>query len=483
MSPTTIDVRRIARLVALASAGALVVAALVTPDDDGSSDVTGVFADASPLEVGSEVRAAGVKVGEVSGIELAGRSARVSLDVEDAVLPLHADARMVIRPINLLGENYVELVPGDPAQPALRGDVPLERTSNAVTLQGLLDTFDAPTSTGLAALLAEAGEGFSGSGAELAAAIKALGPAMQEIDRLGDVLRAQNRTLSELLAAADPVARAVAGSEGRRLDRLVEQTRRTLVALAAQQQGIEQTVAELPSTLVEARRALASLDRLAGAAAPTLRSARPVTRDLEQISREINEFSRFATPAFGSFEGVYAEADRLIAAVAPIVRALRRAGPHLVTTSRVARRAGDELLDQHLGDLMAFVRKWALSTNGRDNISHYFRGVVHVTPESLNALLGEPVVPEVLTPGGDGDGNSDSPLPDVPGVDPDLDLDETLDQTLDGVGGLLGGTGAALGSGLGLLGRSGGAADPTSATGLTASQEQQLLGQLLGGRA
>ena len=35
---------------------------------------------------------------------------------------------------------------------------------------------------------------------------------------------------------------------------------------------------------------------------------------------------------------------------------------------------------------MDFVRKWALSTNGKDSLSHYFRGVVYLTPTALNSI-------------------------------------------------------------------------------------------------
>src|SRR3546814_8916122 len=83
--------------------------------------------------------------------------------------------------------------------------------------------------------------------------------------------------------------------------------------------------------------------------------------------------------------------------------------------------AGDQVLKaKPLSCLMAFVRKWALITNSRDNISHYFRGLFHVTPKALNMLLGAPVVPELLTPGEREDGNSnpDEVLPDLPGLDP-----------------------------------------------------------------
>lgn len=465
------------RLVVIVVVLALAVTAttsfgLTSAENDGS-EVVGIFKDASPLEVGSEVRSSGVKVGEVSAIELDGSQARVVLDVDDEILPLHSDASMHIRPINLLGENFVEVDPGSADKPALDGAVPTQRTGTIVTLQSLLDTFDDPTSAGLAALVSELGIGLGGQGENLAGVLKALGPAMNDIDRLGDVLRQQNASLNSLVEAADPVARAVSGEEGRRLDRLVAQARTTLEALAAEKSGIEDTIEQLPSTLVEARRTLDSLETVASSVAPTLRKARPVTGDLEEISGEIVEFSKYATPAFASFDEVFAHADRLLVEAAPLVARLNQAGPGIRRTTRNLRPIGDELLDQHLGDLMAFVRKWALSTNSRDNISHYFRGVVHVTPGTLNAMLGARAVPEVLGPGGDGDGNSDTVVPELP----KLDLGGTTSGLLGqgGDGGLLGGlTG-------GPRRNQRNTSDADSATGLTSSQEQNLLGQLLGG--
>src|SRR3546814_19313411 len=69
---------------------------------------------------------------------------------------------------------------------------------------------------------------------------------------------------------------------------------------------------------------------------------------------------------------------------------------------------------------MAFVRKWALSTNSRDNSKHYFRGLFHVTPKALNMLLGAPVVHELWTAGEreDGKSNPDEVLPVLPGLAP-----------------------------------------------------------------
>jgi phospholipid/cholesterol/gamma-HCH transport system substrate-binding protein len=458
---------------------ALVVAvrALSVWPTDEEPTAYGYFTDASPLDVGSEVRASGVKVGSVASIDLDGEVAKVGLDLDDAVLPLHEDASLTIRPINLLGENFVELDAGSDSAPVLDGGIPTSQTSKNVTLQSLLDTFDDPTSAGLATLVAELGRGVEGRGGELAKAIEQLGPVMQQIDALGDVLRAQNESLSNLIANADPIAQAVSGPEGRRLDRMIEQATQTLRSLSVQKQAIKDTIAELPATLSEARTTLTALDTVADSTTPTLRRARPITRDLEEIATEIADFTVEATPAFNSFDGVFAEADELLAQAAPAVAALRRSGPGLVRVTQGVRPAADEVVRDHLGDLMAFVRKWALSTNGRDAISHYFRGVFHMTPEALNSLLGSDVIPPVLDPG-PGDGNSDPTdiLPDLPNLDLDAVVPD-VDHLLDGVLGNLG-----LGGNKQSAERKAPEDESASgATGLTSDQEQALLSQLLGG--
>jgi len=464
-------------LVAVVIALVAAVRALSVWPTDEEPTMYGYFTDASPLDVGSEVRASGVKVGSVASIDLDGDVAKVGLDLDDAVLPVHKDATLTIRPINLLGENFVELDAGSDSAPVLEGEVPVSQTSKDVTLQALLDTFDDPTSAGLATLVAELGKGVEGRGGELAQAIEQLGPVMQQIDALGDVLRSQNDTLSNLVANADPIAQAVSGPEGRRLDRMIEQATDTLHSLSVQKQAIRDTIAELPATLKEARTTLTALDTVADSTTPTLRRARPITRDLEDIAGEISDFTVEATPAFNSFDGVFAEADQLLAQAAPAVRALRQSGSGLVRVTKGVRPAADEVLRDHLGDLMAFVRKWSLSTNGRDAISHYFRGVFHMTPETMNSLIGSDVIPPVLEPG-PGDGNSDPTeiLPDLP----NLDLDNVVpdvDHLLDGVLGNLG---------LGGQKTTQRRATPedesaAGATGLTSDQEQALLSQLLGG--
>jgi len=437
--------------VAVLAAGSALVGGETEPGDAGT--VTATMTDAGSLEEGNAVRASGVPVGQISEIRLEDDKAVVTLDLEAGVLPLHRDASLKVRPVNLLGENFVDLNVGSDSEPFMDKQlIPENRTESAVTLQDFLSTFQDGTAAGLANVVTTLGEGVQDSGGELAAALRALAPAMGDAHELGDVLSAQNEVLDSLVAKLDPVAGALATDNGRVVARLVRSTERLLSALTADRQALEDTLARLPSTLRSARVTLSEFGGVADSATPTLKAIRPITNDLSQVTGELQTLADVADPALASLKPVLEHAQTLLDEAAPVVAGLRNAGPDLASTARSLRPVGRELLDEHLGDVMAFVRKWALSTNSRDGLSHYFRGVVYVTPETLNDLATSLLPRGVQVPDGQ-EGPVDSSPPLLGG----------LNQTL---GGLF--------SGLPLR-------DPLNATGLTAGQEQNLLTQLLGG--
>ncbi len=80
--------------------------------------VAAEFGNVAGLDDQAAVRLAGVRVGRVDGITLDGRRARVSLLLEQPV-ELTAGARARIANMGLLGDKYVELIPGPPGAPPL----------------------------------------------------------------------------------------------------------------------------------------------------------------------------------------------------------------------------------------------------------------------------------------------------------------------------------------------------------------------------
>lgn len=88
----------------------------------GTKEVRAVFDSVAGLDPKSAVRVAGVRVGKVKAIHLRpdGR-AEVTLEVDDDI-ELHKNATARVANLGLLGEKYVELMPGDASTPTVAAD-------------------------------------------------------------------------------------------------------------------------------------------------------------------------------------------------------------------------------------------------------------------------------------------------------------------------------------------------------------------------
>lgn len=135
----------------------VVVAVLVTSsviatllDESTASMVSyhALVSDATGLQSGDTVRIAGVQVGQVTGVGLRGDTAYLTFTVDQAD-PLPRDVDADIRFSDLLGQRYLDLVPGPgaPADPA-PGDrlaagatIPRSRTSPSLDLTEVFNGF------------------------------------------------------------------------------------------------------------------------------------------------------------------------------------------------------------------------------------------------------------------------------------------------------------------------------------------------------
>lgn len=104
---------------------------------------TAVFTDVSALEKGDEVRVAGVRVGQVTGLTLqADNTMAVKFAVRSSQ-PVTQTTQAAVRYANLIGDRYLELTAGDSRTQGLPPDstIPNARTSPAVDLDMLLGGF------------------------------------------------------------------------------------------------------------------------------------------------------------------------------------------------------------------------------------------------------------------------------------------------------------------------------------------------------
>lgn len=102
-----------------------------------------VFANASELTSGDDVRIAGVVVGKVEDVKIhQGNHALVTFKVKDGV-PLTQDSRASIRFLNLIGDRYMSLSEGKEGAPRLApsATLPMSRTTPALNLTELFQGF------------------------------------------------------------------------------------------------------------------------------------------------------------------------------------------------------------------------------------------------------------------------------------------------------------------------------------------------------
>lgn len=204
----------------------LVLVALVTVafkiDDLAALTAAGsyraAFRDASGLAPGNEVRVAGVRVGKVTAVELAGVRAghggqpyvRVRFRIDDDELRLGKETAASIRIKTVLGQKYLALEPTGPGRLADDAQIPLDRTASpfdvvdAVT--GLAGTLDAIDAQQLATAFTTIADTFADTPASVRTSLDGL-------SRLSKTVSDRDAQLRELLARARSVTGVLAARD------------------------------------------------------------------------------------------------------------------------------------------------------------------------------------------------------------------------------------------------------------------------------
>lgn len=278
-------------------------------------EVRAEFAAAAGLTPGSgqPVNVAGVKVGQVAGVELRDGRALVSLEMDPGKLPaVFADARARLVPRTPLKDLQVELFPGRRGGRELPegGVIPVARTAPPIDADELLRALDGDTRDFLRVLLAESARGLEGRGDDLRKVLGQLQPTAEQLASISAALKRRRGALRRLVGELSTLARA-AGRKDAELATLVSAGNATLGALAAEERALRTSVRDLPGTLAATRRAvqrvavftaelrpaLVHLRPAAVRLAPTLRSLDPVTSEAPGILRtQLRPFVRELRP-------------------------------------------------------------------------------------------------------------------------------------------------------------------------------------------
>ncbi|QJU57946.1 outer membrane lipid asymmetry maintenance protein MlaD [Sphingomonas sp. AP4-R1] len=103
--------------------------------------VTALFPNASGVNVGTDVRVSGLKIGSVTGQKLDPQTFQVAITIAlDPAVKLPADSSAAITSEGLLGSTFVALTPGGSETPLKNGDT-ITDTQGAMDLMALIGQF------------------------------------------------------------------------------------------------------------------------------------------------------------------------------------------------------------------------------------------------------------------------------------------------------------------------------------------------------
>jgi len=292
---------------------------------------------------GQTVRVAGVRVGDISKVEVDNGNAVVTMDIDQKFLPVYKDATVLLRPKTGLKDMFLELDPG--TQAAGEYDeaetIPVANTAPDTNLDEVLEALDSDTRDYLGLLLTGAGEGLRGRGKDLGEVFKSLGPTNRGLARLNREVAKRKENLANLIHNMNILFGRI-GEEPEQIAALIDSSNAALGAIASQDLDVRRATGLLGPTLRETRIALTETNDLATVLKPTLNDLRPFARKLKPINESLGELARATTDDIkNKIRPFTRDARQPVRDLRPAANNLSAATPGLTTVANKINKLGN----------------------------------------------------------------------------------------------------------------------------------------------
>jgi phospholipid/cholesterol/gamma-HCH transport system substrate-binding protein len=291
---------------------------------------------------GQTVVVAGVKIGEISKVELQDGRAVVTMDIERKFLPIYRNATALVRPRTGLQDVFIELDPGTKSAGNFKdGDtIPLANTAPEVNLDQILGALDKDTQAYLRILIVGAGQGLKGRAKDLGKLLTGLGPINRELARLNSEVATRRHNLARLIHNLNVLTGAV-GRHGDELAQLVDSSNSALGAIARQDANVQRTVALLPGTLATAHDTLNKTAPFAKLLGPTFNNLRPFARNLDRLNASVRRVSDTKPAVRDEIRPFVRAARGPVRDLKPAAQRLAKATPRLTDIGTEINRLGN----------------------------------------------------------------------------------------------------------------------------------------------
>jgi ABC-type transporter Mla subunit MlaD len=292
--------RRIALTLGLLAALAATVVTMA-----GASDTRTYQAElfnAFGLVKGSELRIAGAKAGQITGLDITPqKTALVTFEVDGGFPELKSDASCSSEPQSLIAEYFLDCQPGTAPDP-LNGPIPAAHNKTTVQPDLAQNTLREPFKQRLALLINEFGTALDANGGNLNAAIRSGAPALQQLKQVLNILGDQNTTIADLNTNADAIFAQLAQ---RRDDvvHFIDNAGRTAAISAERSSDLSKNFDLLDNFLAELQPTAFQLGKLATYQTPLLRDLHAAAPGLNRLATNLPSFNDGAQQSLTALGG------------------------------------------------------------------------------------------------------------------------------------------------------------------------------------
>lgn len=399
----------------LTAAGVILVAiaafVAVASGSDNSDDrylVRAVFDNAAFVVVDEDVRIGGANVGHVDSLDVSRPGEIVStenggsdkpgkavivLDItEPGFQDFRQDASCTVTPQSLIGEKYIDCRPtvprragADPAPPleqipegqpgAGQYLLPLENNYKVTDVDLVNNIMRRPYPERFRIILNELGGWFAARGGDLEEIVRRANPALDEVNRIFNMLAEDRKMLAQLAADGDRIMRPWA-RERRRVVGFMQNSAEAAAATAEHSEELRQSWEKFPTFLREFRQTMTELGFFAEQGTPVARDLRKAAPSYTAWTKALAPFSEASTVALKGLGDAGDKAGPLFAEALPLVSTattLSRSGVRpLYDLSALLMSTRESKGFDHLMDLFY---NFTAAMNGFDSRGHFGRTV------------------------------------------------------------------------------------------------------------
>ena len=284
---------------------------------------------------GQTVRVSGIRIGDISGVDLKDGQAVVSMAIEPKYKNLvHTDATALLRPKTGLKDMFVELNPGTGNAPVAKENwaIPINNTLPDVNPDEIFSALDQTGRDYLKLLVQGAGSGLHRAGNQLQDVLARFLPTHRDLARVNAQVALRHANLAHVIHELNVLNTELA-TRGPQISSLVRTSNTVFTAIGSEQANLQKALQLLPGALHQTTTTLGKVQTLAGVLRPTATDLAPVAVALDKANKATGPFFKATTPILqNQIRPFTRDAQPLVQQLTPAAQLLAQASPDLTST-------------------------------------------------------------------------------------------------------------------------------------------------------